>query len=153
MGYFADIYVIKQSRSKKMGIDFLNHFLPLREERAEEYFIPQYADNPTQQFSNAGDLMTYLETHPEYSNRIYWTNKNKINPNKHGMIFYTKDGNMIFGISREAAMDGSLNTDNEVEGLRKMKAYFKTELGYIHYEHPPVDTYDKFVEVVNSLKD
>jgi hypothetical protein len=151
MGYLADIYVIQKSRSKTKGIDFLKHFLPMREESADEYFIPQYSENPIIEFDNADDLMTYLESNPEYSQSIYWRNTDESNPNKHGMIFYTKDGNMIFGISRNADMSGNLKTENEDECLKEMKDFFNTELGYINYENPPADTYDEFVEIVNQI--
>ena len=152
MGYLADIYVIQKSRSKTKGIDFLNHFLPLREESADEYLIPQYSDEPIQDFDSADELMTFFESNCEFSQSIYWRNLDESNPNKHGMIFYTKDGNMIFGISRNAEMSGNLNTDNEDECLNEMKKYFNTEIGYIHYENPPVERYDEFVEIVNELK-
>lgn len=152
MGYLADIYVIQKSRSKSKGIDFLNVFLPSREASADEYLIPQYSDNPIEEFDNADDLMTYLESNSEYSQSVCWRNTDENNPNKHGMIFYTKDGNMIFGISRNADISGNLNTDNEDECLRKMMEFFKSEMGYIHYENPPPDSYDEFVEIVNELK-
>lgn len=152
MGYLADIYVIKESRSKQMGIDFLNYFIPFREQSADEYLIPQYSDVPILEFDNADDLMTYLESNPYHSQSIYWRNRDETNPNKHGMIFYTEDGNMIFGISRNADMSDSLNTENEEECLREMKEYFNTEMGYIHYENPPVNTLIEFIEIVNKLK-
>jgi len=150
MGYLADIYVIKESRLKKMGIDFLNHFLPLREESADEYLIPQYSDNPIQEFNNADELMTFLESNQNHEQGIYWRNKDEHNLNKHGMIFYTEDGNMIFGISRNADMSGNLITDNEDECLQKMKEYFNTDIGYIHYETPPASSFGGFVEIVND---
>ncbi|BDD08540.1 hypothetical protein FUAX_09720 [Fulvitalea axinellae] len=152
MGYLADVYVIQKSRSKKLGVDFLNHFLPIREESADEYLIPQYLDDPIHEFDNAEDLMTFLESNPQYAQSIYWRNKDKENLNKQGMIFYTKDGNMILGISRNADMSGNLNTENEDECLIEMKKYFKTENGYIHYENPPAKSYDEFIEIVNKLK-
>lgn len=151
MGYLADIYVIQKSRSRKLGIDFLNHFLPLREESADEYQIPQYSDVSTHEFDNADDLMIYLESNPKYTQSIYWRNKDPESLNKHGMIFYTRDGYMIFGISRNADMSGNLNTANEDKCLRSMKEYFKTEMGYIDYENPPTETYTEFVEIVNKL--
>lgn len=152
MGYLADIYIIKESRSKKMGVDFLNYFFPLREESADEYLIPQYLDPPIKKFDNANDLMTYLESNPKYAHSIYWRNMDKKSFNKYGMIFYTKDGNMIFGISRDTDTSGNLNTDNEDKCLKEMKDYFKTELGYIHYENPPATTYHQFIEIVANLE-
>lgn len=152
MGYLADIYVIKKTRSKKLAIDFLNHFLPNREESAVDYVIPQYSENPIHEFDNAEDVMSFLETNPECSQSIYWGNTDESNRNKHGMIFYNKDGTMIFGISRNADMSGNFNTENEDECLAEMKKYFDTNLGYIHYENPPVDNYEEFVEIVNKLE-
>lgn len=152
MGYLADIYVIKKTRSKRVGKGFLDHFLPFREETTNEYLIPQFSDNPIQEFNNADDLMVYLEAKHEYDQGIYWVNKDDKSLNKYGMIFYTRDGNMIFGISRNADMSGNLNTDNKDKCLREMKHYFKTQLGYIHYENPPAETYDQFVEIVNQIE-
>lgn len=152
MGNLADIYVIQKSRSKKLGIDFLNHFLPLREESADEYLIPQYSEDPISEFDNAEDLMIFLESNPEYSQSIYWRNKDDENLNKHGMIFYTKDGNMIFGISRNADMSGNLTTENEDECLKLMKEYFQSDNGYITYEDTPCETFSEFTEQVNKLK-
>ncbi len=152
MGYLADIYVIKKTRSKKLADDFLNHFLPNREESAKDYLIPEYSNNPSNKFDNADKLMSFLELYENYSNKIYWRNTDDNNPNKHGMIFYNEDRSMIFGISRNADMSGNFNTENEDQGLTEMKKYFDTNLGYIQYEHPPVDNYNEFVEIVTKLK-
>jgi hypothetical protein len=40
MSGFADIYVIKKNRSKKLAIQFLDYFLPQREESSNEYLFP-----------------------------------------------------------------------------------------------------------------
>lgn len=151
MGYLADIYVIKESRSSKLGIDFLNHFLPQREESADEYLIPQYSDDPIQEFDNAMDVMIFMESNPDYSQSLYWRNLDDNSLNIHGMIFYTEDGNMIFGISRNADMSGNLNTENEDKCLQEMKKYFNAELGYIHYENPPANTLAEFRDIVSNL--
>lgn len=151
MGYLADIYVIKKTRSKKLADDFLNHFLPNRIESADEYLIPEYSENPTHEFDNADELMLFLEINKNCSNRIYWRNTDENAPNKHGMIFYNKDGTMTFGISRNADMSGNLNTENEDQCLGEMKKFFDTNLGYVHYESPPVNSYKEFVEIVNKL--
>ncbi|CAL2075419.1 hypothetical protein [Tenacibaculum sp. 190524A05c] len=152
MGYLADIYIIKKTRSKKEAVDFLNHFLPNREESADDYWIPEGATKPIHEFYNASDLMSFLELNSNYSNRIYWRNLDQKSPNKHGMVFYNKDGSMVFGISRNADMSGNYDTQNETECLNEMKIYFDTNLGYIHYENPPADNYKEFVEIVNQLE-
>lgn len=150
MGFLADIYVIKKSRSRSLVNDFLNHFLPQRTESAAEYCIPEYSGNPTFVFESADELMSFLEKNENYSNRIYWKNADENSLNKHGMVFYNEDGSMIFGISRNADMSGELNTDSEDQCLIEMKEYFDTNLGYILYETPPADSYSEFVEIVNN---
>lgn len=152
MGYLADIYVIKRTRLKKSGIDFLNEFLPNRQESSDEYLIPQYADNPVFEFDTADELMIFLESNHVYSQNIYWKNTVEKAVNKHGMIFYTKDGCMVYGISINAEINGNPNTENINECLAQMKAFFKTNIGYIDYENPPANTYDEFVGLVKSLK-
>lgn len=150
MGFLADIYVIKKTRSKKLVNDFLDHFLPNRKEIADEYFIPEYSTNPTHEFHNADELMSFLEINVNYSNRIYWINIDEKNPNKHGMIFYNKDGTIVFGISRNADDSGNLNTENENQCLSEMKNYFNTNLGYIDYENPPAESYNRFIELIEK---
>ncbi|MDX1447173.1 hypothetical protein [Lishizhenia sp.] len=147
MGHLADIYVIKKSRSKQLGIDFLNQFLPLNSESADEYSIPQYSVSPVQNFDKAHDLMTYLESNNQYAQSIYWQNLNKQDRNKHGMIFYTEDGCMIFGISRYVD-----SRKDEKEFLKGMKYFFHAEMGYIDHENPPVDSYEEFIERVKQLE-
>ncbi|WP_346883127.1 hypothetical protein [uncultured Algibacter sp.] len=68
------------------------------------------------------------------------------------MIFYTEEGTMIFGISRNVDMNGNLNAENEDLCLTEMKKYFDTNLGYIHYENPTAKNYKEFVKIVNELE-
>lgn len=152
MGQFADIYIALKTRSKQKGIDFLNHFLPQREESADGYEFPQYSNKSEIEFDSVDELMNQLETEKNSEYNLYWRNTDESNPNKHGMLFYTKDEAIIFGISRDADIFGHLNTKNEDECLILMKEYFQTKIGYITYEDTPTDTYNEFVEKVNELK-
>lgn len=149
MGYYADIYVIKKTRSKIVALEFLKHFLPQRKESAECYEIPQYGINTEIEFNNAEELMDYLEKNTTTTHSIYWTNMDKKNLNRHGMIFYTADSCMIFGISRDH--HGINHTENEEYCLIELKDFFNTEKGYITYECPPEDTYDEFIDIVNKF--
>jgi len=78
---------------------FLEKFIPKRIESAEEYPFPQYSDNPEHVFSNAYDLITHLEKSEMDSYSVYWRSLDNLNEIKHGMVFYTDDGKMIFGAS------------------------------------------------------
>lgn len=152
MGELADIYVAVKTRSKEVGDNFLNHFLPNRTESADEYEFPQYSKETEREFETVAALMTYLEDYEQAEYNLYWRNLDESNPNKHGMLFYTKDKAIIFGISRDAEINGNLNTRNEDECLQLMKEYFKTNIGYITYEDTPTETYKVFVDIVNELK-
>lgn len=149
MSFYADIYIIKKTRSKQAGWHFLNHFLPFRENSAVEFEVPQYAEEPLMVFQVAEDLMDYLEKQPTVPYGLYWQNIDPTALNRHGMLFYTKDGYLIFGISRYAV--SIEDTSNEEACLAEMKAYFKTKEGYITYECPPEDDYEHFMQVVQSV--
>lgn len=71
MGYLADIYVIKKTRSKKLADDFLNHFLPNRKESADEYFIPEYSDKPTYEFDNASEPSIFSVTTTNLPSKLF----------------------------------------------------------------------------------
>ena len=152
MAYYADIYVIEKHRRKDRAIAFLDHFVPNRNEGADEYLIPQYSDDPLYSFSRADEVMSFLESNPTFAQSLYWQNLDEESLNSHGMVFYTKDGCIIFGISRAVDMDDHTNTVLEDEGLNQMKAYFNTALGYIHYESPPAASYEKFTAIVKELE-
>ena len=145
MGHYADIYVIKKTRSKQLGLDFLDHFLPKRKESADAYDVPQYGDSTQVIFSKAKEVMSYMEQHLDVYQSIYWNNTDPENPNRHGMLFYTKDGYMIFGISRDS--NGIDDTQNERECLALMQDFLKTDKGYITYECPPEDNWNDFIKV------
>jgi len=148
MPHYADIYVIKKTRSKKLGLEFLNHFLPFRKESTGEYLIPQYSNNPINEFDNALSVMEFLEFNENYTQSIYWRNLEEESPNAHGMIFYTEDGYMIFGISRDS--DEVLTNRKAEACLSSMKEFFGTKQGYITHECPPEDTYEEFLKKVKK---
>jgi len=152
MRQLADIYVAVKTRSKEVGENFLNQFLPKRIESADEYEFPQYSKETEREFKTVSELMNYMEKNDQAEYNLYWKSLDKSNPNKHGMLFYTKDKAIIFGISRDAEIGGNLNSRNEDECLNLMKEYFKTNIGYITYEDTPTETYKEFVDIVNGLK-
>ncbi len=148
MSGFADIYVIKKTRSKNLGVEFLERFLPHREESSDEYFYPQYADKKEIEFQNVELLMDFLENTPNAEYAVYWRNLDSNNINRHGMLFYTRDSYMIFGISR-SPKDFS-DTKVEEKCLTEMKNFLKTDEGYFTYEFPPEITHSEFVQLVNE---
>jgi len=151
MPQYADIYIVVKTRSKEKAIEFLDHFLPNREESADEYEFPQYGHKKEREFANALHVMSFLESSTSCEYNIYWRNTDSKNVNRHGMLFYTRDEAIIFGISRDADINGPHNSENEVDCLNNMKAYFNTKNGCITYEDEvPHDTYEKFISDVNK---
>ena len=150
MGYFADIYVIKKTRSRKLANEFINHFLPKNEECTECYELPQFGKETVLEFSDVNKLMDYLEMNSNETYKIYWKNLDDKSLNCFGMLFYTSDGCIIFGISRDTFI--SDNTNNEDNCLEEMKAFLDTDKGYICYESMPEMTYKEFVNTVNRLQ-
>lgn len=151
MGQYADIYIAVKTRSKQQATDFLNHFFPNRVESADEYEFPQYSSPAYREFKTVNELMLYLESEVNAEYNLYWKATDDSNPNRYGMLFYTSDAAIIFGISRDADIGGYDNTENEDECLKQMKEYFQSENGYITYEDTPYETYKKFVSKVNNL--
>ena len=98
------------------------------------------------------NFLNHLETEKFSEYNLYWRNTDELNANKHGMLFYTKDEAIIFGISRDADIGGHLDTSNEDECLKLMKEYFQTDIGYITYEDTPYETFEEFVKEVNKLE-
>jgi len=77
---FFDVYVLADSRSRKLIESFLTEFLKFWEECAEEYEIPQYSDNPEFTFSRDTELMDFCEKRTHVVHTIYWKSKIETNP-------------------------------------------------------------------------
>ena len=73
-GYYADCYVLSNNRTAGFIYEFLDKFLPEREESADEYLVPMYSDNPERVYNKASELIEFLCKNPTCSNTIYWAN-------------------------------------------------------------------------------
>ncbi len=131
MPEYSDIYVISENRDQKTVIDFLNKFLPNRKESANEYELPQYAENPTTIFKAADELIKHCALTKNEEHAIYWQSTSHEKP-EHAMLFYLKDGHAIYGLSTDAQ-----DTEFVDKLLKEMQLHFNTELGYIAHECSP----------------
>jgi hypothetical protein len=121
MPYYADCYVLVTHRSPRFVERLIAEFLPDGAlEAADEYEIPQDADQPAQVFTKANDLAEFLENHPEETQTIYW-HSTAPGDHTHANVHYI-DGGMILGIGIPAGT-------NEDEILESLKRTFDTELG------------------------
>jgi hypothetical protein len=87
--YFADCYILSNNRNKTFILNFLENFLPIREESADEYEVPQYGEKTDMIFSSALELIDFLIKNPQESYAIYWRNLDKSDLS-HAMCFFYK---------------------------------------------------------------
>jgi hypothetical protein len=131
MPEYSDIYVISDKRDKNTIDLFLEHFLPKREESADEYEVPQYSENPEVVFNSAFELIDYCAKNKNIEHSIYWRALENRKP-EHGMVFFLEDGYVIYGLSTDA-----IDQPYAKGLLEEMKTLFGTNLGYIGHEASP----------------
>lgn len=93
-----EVYVECSSRRANVARCFLDHFLPMRREVADEYPFPELSDEPLLTFSTAADLICRLESELSESYAVYWERMDDGEPFQ-AMLFFTEDGGMIAGLS------------------------------------------------------
>lgn len=128
MPEYLDITVISEKRDVITALKFINNFLPTREESADEYEIPQFADSPTFLFTNALDVIKYCCKNKNMEYPIYWHGTNQLK-STHAIIRYLKDESVIYGLS--------INAKKRKLGevlLIKSKKFLNSKLGYIGHE-------------------
>lgn len=140
MPEYLDIYVISDIRDENKVEAFLDFFFPEREESADEYEVPQFSESPDVVYSKAEDLVKYCSANENTEHAIYWRALNQRKP-EHGMVFYLKDGHVIYGLSTDAS-----DSFFAKELLVKLKANLGSNLGYIGHEASP------YAENLNEFK-
>lgn len=112
---------------------FFKLFLPNWEKLAEEYEVPQYADNPEIVFENPDEIISYLIKNHEYDYSMYFQNKKNEEPEQ-GMLFFTNDGYLIIGI---------VVRSDYINWFKKLKNTFDASFGYLTLEEvPPNSSFD-----------
>jgi len=145
MPEYADIYSLYRSRDRPTIYAFLERFMPDREETADEYEIPQYADSPSLVLHTASELLDYCCLHSEEVNGVYWQSIGGSRP-EHGMVFFHADGSMVLGLSTDASDQDFV--DQLCCDLGKIG---EPVASYITHEDLPPPSADAFVELVQSL--
>jgi hypothetical protein len=145
-GYYADCYVLCENRDEKFINEFLNYFIPEREESSDEYEYPQYDTNSEFGFESVEKLITYLIINNKSEYSIYWRNKKK-DKLRGAMLFFTHDGKLIIGLYCD-----TLKNDSKIEDdyLAQLKGFSKSKFGYITYEQVPEMDTGKFLKMVKK---
>lgn len=147
MPSYSDIYVISEKRNSGTIENFLNEFLPIREETADEYEFPQYADNPEIVYRKIDETLgkCIAERNTDYG--IYWQALEGKKP-EHAMVFFLEDGNVIYGLSTDDAYP-----EYAAELLQKMKILLNSSLGYVGHEaSPDSSNIEEFKVQINAHK-
>lgn len=131
MPEYSDIYVISERRDESTIDAFLNHFLPKREESADEYEYPQYAHNSEIVFERVSEVIAKCIEDSTAEYNIYWRATENAKP-EHAMVFFLSDGNVIYGLSTDAS-----NQPYAKRLLRELKDMLGSPLGYIGHEASP----------------
>lgn len=132
-GYFADCYVLSDRRTADFIENFLNTFVPNRKEMVDEFEVPQYSDNPFKIFKTSSEIIQFLIQNKTFKHTIYWENS-RVSDLKGVELFFTDDGNVIFGIYCETKYP---NTTIEDGFFSELKKFCQSNEGYITYEDTP----------------
>ncbi len=117
--------------------------MPNAKSSAEEFEFPQYSSSPRYVFSSVADAMELCFKNHDIDYRFYWHNKKNIKP-EHAMLFFLKDGALIYGFSTDASDAKYIN-----ELLLKLESLIESDVGLVTWEFAPdVNSYDEFRKVV-----
>jgi hypothetical protein len=145
MSGFIDIYVLSPVRSTSVVESFLNHFLPLREEAALDYWVRIGEINPVKEFESVTEMCQFCEMNPEAECRAYWHNRTERVEPYHAHIFFLPKGGLVLGLSV-----ASQNEFDWWDWLGKMKTITGAKHGYWAGETPPADSVEEFVSIANE---
>src|SRR5688572_9673285 len=95
-GPLFDCYVLAPERTTKLVLEFLQRFLPER----EESFVPE---DPAEvlglpRASSVEEALHHLEQHPSASYTFYWSNRLGGGP-YHAIAAFNDDGSLVLGLS------------------------------------------------------
>jgi hypothetical protein len=139
MPQLIDCYFLIDFRNRKVVNDFLDEFIPDREETCDDYIVSSNSNI----FDCADELMGFLEQSVNEDKTIYWENRNKMNVIKFAMAFFTDDGKIILGVS----MKGKSPRDILIqEKYFEVKTYLKASVGCITIEEVAPTNSLEFIE-------
>jgi len=133
----TEIYVLNNKRKISEIKKFLLLFIKERTLQGDIFCIPEFnCDNSKIIFYDEESILQYLINHPTEEYGLYWKN-NKISNISTAMIFFTKDKNMILGLSV---------IENIEETLKELKNLCKSKYSYIAFEEVPPLNKKEFIE-------
>jgi len=144
MPEYADIYALASKRTEQVITAFLDHFLPDRVESADEYEIPQYSSSPTTIYTKASDIIRHCCDSATEVHAVYWRSESG---SEHAMVFFLRDGGLIFGVSTPA--EDHRKVDSITDDLGR---FLDTEEVVVTYEDIPPESSEDFRSLFQSLQ-
>lgn len=144
MPRYADIYVLTPSRTKATIRAFLDRFAPDRAETAKEYWIPEHVDTPHTVLHSATEVISYCCGHQSETQSLCWRRIGDGGP-KYAMVIFTKDAQVILGLSTEEFAAQGL--------LTILRDHAGSDIGYITVEGPPPQTAAEFRRMAREASD
>lgn len=130
-----ELYALGRDRSIEAVRAFLDHFLPEREPYADDYPVPEGSDSPKLVFKTETEILRYLADHPGEPYALYWNDGRA--SSTQAMLFYTADGNIIFGLAVETASPS--------ESLGHLAAFLGAEFSMLGSEARPPSATAEFI--------
>lgn len=141
----AEIYTLGCERTVEAITEFLDEFLPERNEPAGEFEVQQYAYHPLRIFSTVNALLDYCCEHSNVSHAVYWYHARENIP-EGAMVFLLADGGIVFGISTLAKHTHRVDAISQ-----KLEKWFQTEKVIVMYESLPPKSTKAFIDLFDSL--
>ena len=130
-----ELYALGRDRSVGAVHAFLEHFVPKRESCAADYPVPELSDSPQVVFKSEGEILKYLADNPNEPYGLYWNDAES--SSAQAMLFYTCDGNVIFGLAEE--------TESPSERLQQLASFVGAEFSMLGSEQRPPGTTAEFI--------
>jgi hypothetical protein len=135
-----EAYVLLRNRKYERCKAFLEHFVPARQELAEDYPVPEFAEEPVKLCRGEDEILRFLAgTRDSYS--IYWSNAVDDAKVKQAMVFFLSDGSMILGLAIHGESEQLAR-----EMLRELVEFSMASLGYVAFDERPPDTSLAFMQ-------
>lgn len=140
-----DVYVLARGRTRESVDRFTREWLQGFEPAAEEYELPQFAQDPVAVYHVADELIDVLLKRLDEPYAIYWSNTGE-GEVRTAVLAFTADGALIAGLH----VDGG--RDDAVRYLERLAKTVDGRFGYLTGEEPPPDTATELVELVRAAR-
>jgi hypothetical protein len=137
-----ELYALGRDRSIKSVRAFLDNYLPEREPCADDYPVPESSDSRTLVLQTDNEILTFLADHPNEPYALYWNGAGA--SSTQAMLFYTCDGNIIFGLAVEA--------EYPADHLRHLSEFVGAEFAMLGTEERPPSTTPEFIALCQQQR-